>query len=536
MAIMNGAEALIRSLAQEGVEVVFGLPGVQVMDVLDALHKHQEIRWITVRHEQTAVFMALGYARTTGKEGVALVVPGPGALNATAALGTAYAASVPVLLISGQAESYNLGQNQGALHEVNDQLDVFRPLTKWCHRVSEIEAIPEAVQQAIFHLRVGRPRPVELEIPADFLSSSAEMILLETKLAPSGVPDPNQIKEAARLLADANRPLIWAGGGVINSDASQELTRLAEQLNTPVITTNEGKGGINETHPLALGDAIFGTNPALFQADVILVIGNRLSPRRNTYSVQPNQRIIQIDIDADEVGRNQPVQVGIVADARLAIDMLLNELPETTKSQWRVNELDEMKARVRTKLEEGAPLQLSIIQTIRDELKGGILVPGVTNIGHWCQWAYPVLTPRTYITPSYFGTLGYAFPTALGAKIGNPNKPVVVICGDGGFLYAAAELATAVQEGINVVVLVFNDGAYGACLRIQQRRFNDRILGTYLRSPDFVRLAGSFGASGIKLGHVNELREALRSALVENQPVLIEAPVPNMALPWEVLP
>ncbi len=531
---MNGAEALVKSLAQEGVEVIFGLPGVQVMDILDVLHQYRGIRWITVRHEQTAVFMALGYARTTGKEGIAVVVPGPGALNATAALGTAHAASIPVLLISGQTESYYLGKNRGALHEVNDQLDVFRPLTKWCHRVSKVDAIPEAVQQAMYHLRTGRPRPVELEIPFDLLSSSVEMSLPESKTITLEPPDPDQIKKAAQLLSYAKRPLIWAGGGVISADSSQELTRLAEHLNAPVTTTDEGKGSINETHPLALGSANDGVNIALSQADVVLIVGSRLFPRRNQRSVQSNQTIIQIDIDPDEIGRNHPVMVGIVADARIAMNILLNRLPATKNSQWRIDELSEMKLNAITKLKQAAPLQLSIVQAIRDESKDGIVVPDVTNIGYWCQMAYPVLTPRTYLSPSYFATLGYAFPAALGAKIGNPDKPVVAICGDGGFLYAATELATAVQEKINVVTLVFNNSSLGTCLRIQQKRFQDRILGTYLHNPDFARLAQSFDASGIKLSHADELKDALHSALIENRPVVIEVPIPNMLSPWEI--
>jgi acetolactate synthase-1/2/3 large subunit len=478
--------------------------------------------------------MALGYARTTGKEGVAVVVPGPGALNATAALGTAYAASIPVLLISGQIENYNLGRNRGALHEVNDQLDVFRPLTKWCHRISSVDEIPKAVQQAMYYLRTGRPRPVELEIPFNLLSSSSEISLPEPKIAPPELLDHDRINEAARLLSYANRPLIWAGGGVISSNSTKELTLLAEHLNAPVTTTDEGKGSINENHPLALGSATDYANSALSQADIVLVIGSRLFPRRNQRSVQPDQTIIQIDIDPDDIGRNYPVQVGIVADARIAINMLLGELPEKTKSQWRINELKEMKTVASLKLEQAAPLQLSIVQSIYDELKDGILVPDVTNIGYWCQMAYPVLKPRTYLSPSYFATLGYAFPAALGVKVGNPDKPVVAICGDGGFLYAATELATAVQEEINVVTLVFNNRALGTCLRIQQSRFQDRILGTHLRNPDFAHLAQSFDALGIKLSHSNELKEALHSALAKNRPAVIEVPVPNMLSPWEI--
>jgi acetolactate synthase-1/2/3 large subunit len=534
MASMTGAEALVASLAGEGVEVIFGIPGVQVMDVIDAIYHYKGIRWITTRHEQAAAYMAMGYARTTGKEGVALVVPGPGALNTTAAIGTAYAASIPVLLISGQNESYTFDQNRGYLHQINSQLEVFRPLTKWCHRVAKRIEIQEAVQEAIYQLRTGRPRPVELEITSDVWTTSGETVLLERKSTSAEPPDQKLIKEAAHLLLSANRPLIWAGGGIITSNASGELTHLAENLNAPVVTTNEGKGAINETHPLALGGTHFGINPVSLQADVILITGSSFHRVGNPWKPQQNQRIIQIDIDREEIGRNLPVHIGIAADARQALNAILDELPEENNSRWQKNDLDGMRAKVRAKWEEVAPLQLSIIEVIREELKDGILVPGVNNIGYWCQLAYPVYQPRTYITPSYFVTLGYALPTALGAKIGNPDKPVIAICGDGGFLFAEAELATAVQEGINIVVLLFTDDALGSCLRIQQKRFNGRILGTCLRNPDFVALAKSFGASGILLGHANELRDALRSALAEDRPVVIQVPVPTMIPPWEI--
>lgn len=537
MSTMSGAEALVMSLVQDGVEVIFGLPGVQVMGLLDAIYHHQEeIRWVTVRHEQTAAFMAYGYARTTGKVGVAVVVPGPGALNASAALGTAYATSTPVLLISGQIESYNLGCNRGRLHEIDDQMEVFRPLTKWCHRVLRVEEIPGAVHQAMRHLRTGRPRPVELEIPWDLWDASAEAELPRPESIPPAPPNLTQVREAARLLACASRPLIWAGGGVITSDASEELTQLAEHLNAPVVTTSEGKGAISDDHPLAL-NSDRGTNPVLPQADVILIVGSRfnLSPR-SPWILQSSQKVIQIDIDPAEIGRNQSVQLGIVADARSALVALLEELPGKTQSLWQAAELKEIRETIIARLEEAAPLQFSLIQVIHDELKDdGILIPGVTNLGYWCDLAYPVSRPRTYLTSSYFATLGYAFPTALGAKIGNPERPVVALCGDGGFLYAASELATAVQEGLNVVTLVFVDGAYGTCLRIQQQRYGGRTIGTHLYNPDFVRLAEAFGARGIKLSGPEELRDGLRSALAEDRPTVVEVPVSNMVQPWEVL-
>jgi acetolactate synthase-1/2/3 large subunit len=531
---MNGAEALVDSLASEGVEVIFGIPGVQVMDVLDVIYRRQGIRWITSRHEQSAAYMAMGYARTTGKEGVALVVPGPGALNAISAIGTAYAASIPVLLISGQNESHTFEQTRGYLHQTNNQLDIFRPLTKWCHRVTKITDIPGVIQQAMYQLRTGRPRPVEIEITSDVWTASSEMTLPVPQRDLAPLPDPKAIKAAAGLLSQAARPLIWAGGGIISSNASKELTQLAENLHAPVVTTNEGKGAISEAHPFSLGGTNYGTNPALLQADTVLIIGSSFHRRRNPWNPQSNQKVIQIDIDEQEVGRNVRTDIGIVADARLALSSILGELPEKVKSQWQKSELDSIKFTIKSKSEEIAPLQLSIIKTIREEIKDGILVPGINNIGYWCQTAYPVYQPRTYITSSYYVTLGYAFPTALGAKVGNPDKPVVAICGDGGFLFADAELATAVQEGINVVTIVFTDDALGSCLRIQQSRFNNRMLGTRMLNPDFALLARAYGAVGIKLSHVDELREALRSALTEKRPALIQVPLPTLAQPWEI--
>ena len=261
MATMNGAQALIGSLAREGVEVIFGLPGVQIMDVFDALHGHAGIRIVTVRHEQATTYMADGYARTTGKVGVGLVVPGPGALNALAGLGTAYATSSPVLLVSGQMESYNLGQRRGALHEIEDQLDIFRPITKWCERVLKVEEIPSAVHKAVRLLSTGRSRPVELEIPWDVLPATGEAELPEADVCGKQGPDPTGVRQAAELLAGARRPLIWAGGGTMAADSSSELHQLATALNAPVITTPQAKGIIPEDHPLSLGTFYYGHGP-----------------------------------------------------------------------------------------------------------------------------------------------------------------------------------------------------------------------------------------------------------------------------------
>ena len=542
MPVMSGAQALIRSLAREGVEVIFGLPGVQIMEAFDALYHEPNIRLVLVRHEQSAAYMADGYARTTGKVGVALVVPGPGALNAAAALGTAYATSSPVLLVSGQMETYNLGKRRGALHEIDDQLDVFRPITKWNSRTTQVDEIPNLVHTAIRHLTTGRPRPVEIEVPWDVLPATADTELLEREVFPKQLPEPDRIKEAAELLAHAQYPLIWAGGGAREADLSAELLELAQAINAPVINTAEGKGAIPEDNPLYLGSFYYGHGPAhlaLPKADVILAIGSRLHlAPRTPWTIQPHQKLIQIDADSEEVGRNFPVAVGMAADGRLALQKLLAELGgKTRSSQWTQGEVSSIRQQTYQEIKQMAPLQIQIIETMRRELDDdAIMVSGTTEIGYWSHLAFPALKPRSYITSGYFATLGYAFPTALGAKVGNPSRQVVATSGDGGFMYASSELATAVQEGINTVTLVFNNGMLGASHSDQERRYSGRIIGTELHNPDFARLAEVYGAMGIKLSSHQELGEALHAALRTQRPVVIEISIPNLRPPFQIPP
>ncbi len=534
---MSGAEALAAFLAREGVEVVFGIPGVQIMDAVDAIYREKSIRWISTRHEQTAAYMAYGYARTTDKTGVALVLPGPGALNTTAAIGTAYTASTPILLISGQIESYHLGFNRGVLHGLDEQIDIFRHLTKWCGRASKVEEIPIVLQQAFTQLKNGRPRPVEIEIPFDIWSKRAEMSLPPVEVNPTALPEHEDIKKAADLLDNASRPLILAGGGAAKADVSGEITQLAEVLKAPVVMTTEGQGVIHCDHPLCAGNSVIWLNPALQQADVILVVGSRLRASGNTrLELRPDQTIIQIDFDADELGRNHKIDLGITADARAALNALLKELSGTTASRWQDAEIAGIRAEVKSRLEKAAPLQLAVIRSIREALgDDGIIVPDITNIGYWCDIAYPVNKRCTYVDSSYFATLGFAFPTALGARIGNPDRPVVAVCGDGGFPYASAELATAVQEKINVVTLVFTDNAYGTVTGIQRRQFGGRFIGNKLHNPDYVKFAEAFGAIGIRLSGHEELGEKLSSALKADRPVVIEIPVPQLDTPWDTL-
>ena len=444
--------------------------------------------------------------------------------------------------MSGQIESYNLGQNRGALHEIGEQLDVFKHLTKWCGRSDTVNEIPGMVGNAFREMSSGRPRPVEIEIPWDVLPMTDQIELPEPEGPGRQQPEPALIREAAQLLAGASRPLIWAGGGTREAAVSSELLDLAEALNAPVITTPEGKGAIPENSSLSLGSFYYAHGPghiALPQSDVILAVGSRMLFTPNVpWGIQPHQKVVQIDADPEELGRNIPATVGIAADARLGVQALLAELGGRTRgSQWTETEITAIRQQADGEIREMAPLQVEIIETIRQELDDdAIMVAGTTDIGYWSHLAYPVLAPRSYLTSSYFATLGYAFPTALGAKVGNPGRQVVATTGDGGFGYASSELATAVQEGINVVTLVFNNEMLGASHHDQQQRFGGRVIGTRLHNPDFAQLAEVYGAVGVRLDSHEGLGEALRDALRADRPVVIEVPIPNLAPPFQIAP
>lgn len=540
---MTGGEAVVESLKREGVEYLFSIPGVQIMAVFDALYGEKDLRLITVRHEQSTIYMADGYSRVKGRPGVGLVVPGPGVQNTLAAMGTAYACSSPVLLLAGQVESMDLGKDGGVLHEVNDQLDMVRPVTKWCRRVMRGEEIPGAIHEAMGQMNTGRPRPTEVEIPWDTLRNSAEVEFFSREAIPPAEPDPESIRRAVELLVKAQKPLIWAGGGAILSDGSAELRDLAEALGAPVVTTPEGKGAISEDHLLSLGGGYYGFGAirwAMPQADVVLAVGTRFTwqQQRPGTALKPPQKLIHLDADPSVIGKNYPAEVAIVADAQAGLRALVEAVrkEKVAKERWLTSELDQFRQNHQNWLQEKAPLQYDIIKTLRKELADdAILVAGVTNIGYWANLAYAARRPRTYITSSYFATLGYSFPTALGVKLAAPDRPVVCVVGDGGFLYACAELATAVKYGINLITIVFNDQAFGSTKSDQLVNFRGRIVGTEINNPDFAELAELFGAKGLK-AKPEQLGKALNEALEAQRPVVIEVPLPTLIAPFQIPP
>ena len=537
MAQMNGAQALTRQLEVEGVDTVFALPGAQIMSAFDAMYEvRDEISLIQTRHEQATTYMADGYAKVTGKPGVAMVVPGPGALNAAAGLGTAYACSSPVLLISGQIPSMFLGKNTGQLHEISEQLDVFRPITKWNHRVTSAAEIPAAVHEAFRQMTTGRPGPVELEIPPDILSASDDIALVGKEIFPHPILDMEDIAAAAVLISKSQKPTIIAGGGVVASGAHDQIRKLADLLQAPVMTTPLAKGVIPERNHLATGvnSAIGPASMVLSDSDLLIAVGTRLSLRGVSPENMPT--LVHIDVEKSQIGQKFTPEVGLVGDAAECLDNLISKIETSGIDKGQRSERAvSLKEEFSREVSRLAPEQVSVIDKISSALTHDtIVVQGMTNIGYWSSEALPMSEPRNYVSSSYFGTLGYVYPTALGSQAAFPDRPVVALCGDGGFMYSPQELSTAVKYGLNTIALVFNNGAFGASRWDQEHAFNGRYIGTDLHNPDFVMLAQSFGATGIRTD-TDGIGEAITKAMSANSPAVIDVEIANMMPPFQIV-
>jgi len=536
MAKMTGGQALVAMLERHGLEVIFGLPGVQLDWLFDALYDARDrIKLVHTRNEQATSYMADGYARTTGKVGACLVVPGPGVMNAMAGLSTAYATNSQVLCIAGQIQTNQIGKAYGMLHEVPHQLEMVRSATKWAGRAMSPAEVPQLVVDAFAQLRGGRPRPVEIEIPPDVLQGTADVTLLDPVEIGRPAGDPDLLEQAAKALGASERPIIFVGGGILQSAAWEPLAALAEMLQAPVVMSSEGRGAMTDRSYLA--QEMPAATELLPKSDVVLVVGTRfLQPANAPWGPKPGQTLIQIDVDPEEIGRNYPPTIGIEADARLGLADLVERVGRhNRKRDSREAELAAAKERVSDRFFEIQP-QASYAMTIREEMgEDDIYLAGMTQIGYWSYTGFPVYHPRSFLTAGYQGTLGFEFATALGAQVGNPNRRVVASIGDGGFMYSVGELSTAVLHKIKLIAIVFNDRAYGNVRRTQRLNFNGRILGSDLLNPDFVKLAESFGMQGMRAEGPEGLRTALRSALKLDEPVLIEVPVDEMPNIWSAL-
>ena len=533
MPIMTTGDAISQSLIRHGVDTVFGIPGAHMYDFNDALARNSEkIRFITTRHEQGAGYMAFGYAKSTGRAGVYTVVPGPGVLNSSAALATAYGANTPVVCITGNIMSDLIGKGRGQLHELPDQLATLRGFTGWAERINHPSEAPYLVAEAFRQMQAGRIRPVALEAPWDVFGQKAEVSLdVNRDIPPPPVPDLDAIKQAAKLVKQAKNPLILVGAGAF--EAAREINELAEMIQSPVTAHRSGKGVVSNEHPLGLL-----SSEALEywpKCDLVIGIGSRLELIHFRWKWKPaGLKTIRIDIDPTEFVRLKP-DVGIVADAATGTTALIEELSTTLdKIHSRTDEFEELKVRTLQKIKHVQP-QFDYLKAIRTALPtDGFFVEEITQVGFTARFAFPVYAPRQYVTCGYQDNLGFGFHTGLGVKVAHPDKCVVSISGDGGFLFGVQELATAVQHNINLVAVVFNNQAFGNVRRDQNTNYEGRLLGADLANPDFVKLAESFGSKGVRVSSPKELGQELTAAFKEDGPVLIEVPLErgSETSPW----
>lgn len=534
MTSSSGGEAIVSGLVAHGVDTVFGLPGAQIYGLFDGFHQAQ-LKVIGARHEQACGYMALGYARSSGRPGVFSVVPGPGVLNASAALLTAFGCNEPVLCLTGQVPTQFLGKGRGHLHEMPDQLATLRTFVKWADRIEYPDAAPALVSRAFQEMLSGRRGPVALEMPWDVFTQRAETG--DSKVFdrfPAPKPDPDRIKAAAALIAGSKTPMIFVGGGAI--EAREEILELAEMIDAPVVAFRSGRGIVSNAHELGLTMA--SAYKLWPKTDLMIGIGTRMELPASGFRwpFQPQGlKSIRIDIDPSEMRRLTP-DAAVVADAQAGTRALIaavNKAGYSKTSGRRVAIRDASAATLR-EIQKVQP-QMAYLNILREVLPhNAIVTDELSQVGFASWYGFPVYEPRTFISSGYQGTLGSGFPTALGAKVANPDRPVVAITGDGGFMFAVQELATAVQYKIGVVTLVFNNNAYGNVRRDQREHFDGRVVASDLVNPDFVKLAQSFGVGAARVTSPDQFRAALEKGLTHGGPYLIDIEVPtdSEVSPW----
>jgi thiamine pyrophosphate-dependent acetolactate synthase large subunit-like protein len=529
---------VVEALAHEGVRHAFGIPGVHNLAIYDALLRQRAIAHVLARHEQGAAFMADGYARASGAPGVVIVTSGPAATNTITPLAESYSGSVPVVVIMSDIASHLVGRDLGALHEVRDQIECFRPVTRRAQALGDAAAIPAAIAGAFALQRTGRPGPVAMSIPNDVLTASAEAAVVPA--APAGRPacDAADVRRAAQRLREAARPLIVAGGGVAAAGAASELVAIAQRLEAPVVTTVSGRGTISERHPLwhsVLPDRR-ATAPALAEADVVLAVGTKLGHRSmeklGTGLGAAGQTLIHLDLDPRVIGRLYKAELALVGDARDGLRALVTALgPEGSRASWDRPRLAALRADAGPRFtREVAGAIAALRRALPDD---AVVVNDQTGLTYWMELRFPVLRPRTFLYPTGSAVLGYAVPAAIGAKLACPTRPVLAVAGDGGFMFSVAELATAVKYRLGVVFLVVNDDRYGAIRYLQQRLYAGRWGEAELTNPDFVALAHAFGACGERLPAIDALPDALARALRSDRPTVLELRL-SLEPPWEL--
>ena len=530
-AVMTTGEAVVDSLRAHGVDTLYALPGVHNDALFDAAARAGDgFRVLHPRHEQTSAYMALGAALVTGRAQAFAAVPGPGMLNTGAALLTAYGMGAPVLALAGQIPSFAIDRGFGHLHELPDQLGLLRHMTKFAARIRAPQEAPGLVAEALAAATAGRPRPVALECGIDTWAERGPVIPQEPHPVCAPPIDQDAVRRAAAILSHAERPLIVVGGGAL--DAGAALAAVAEKLEAPVSSFRRGRGAIPTTHRLAVS---FTEGHRLWpDADAVLAVGTRLYWQQSNWGVDAGLPIVRIDADPDEPARFRPPAVSLVGDAAALLAALAAELPAGPRPS-RDDELAALRRWFEERLARLGP-QMAFLRAIRAALpEDGIFVEDVTQLGFVSRLAWPVERPRHYLSPGYQDTLGWGYGAALGAQAALPDRAVVAVCGDGGFMYQAAELATAVRHQLPVVAVVFDDGAFGNVRRIQQQQYGNRLIASDLANPDFVRFAESFGIRAWRATTPAALEAALRDALAARAPALIHVPVGEMPSPWDMI-
>jgi len=531
---MTTAEATVASLIAHGIDTMYALPGVHNDYLFDALFKASDaIRVVHSRHEQGAAYMALGAALATNKPQPYAVVPGPGLLNTGAALLTAYSMNAPVLALIGQIPDADIGRGVGHLHEIRDQAGIIARLVDFTDRMRGPDTAFELVAQALRSMGTGRPGPAALECAIDVWGRTGSVIPVPPSPAADVAIDEDALVAAAKRLGAAKRPMIVCGGGA--QGAAAEITELSAMLQAPVLSYRRGRGVLDSRDPLSvtlpLGHELWA------QADVVLAVGTRLLMQLRQWGIDENLAVIRVDADPKEPTRLRNPEVALIGDAQPILRRLVDSIGAyNIRRSARSDEMQERQSVWTKRLSKLGP-QLGYLAAIRAELpEDGILVDEVTQVGFAARLAFPVYRPRSFLSPGYQDNLGWGFATALGVQDARRDVPVVAISGDGGFLYTANEMATAVRHRIPLTVVVFADGAFGNVSRIQQEQFGNRLIACDLSNPDFVRFAESFGAAAERARNPNELRAALRRAISRRDgPTLIEVPVGPMPSPWEFI-
>ncbi len=533
--VMTTAEAVVRSLIAQGIRQLYCVPGVQNDDFFDALVRvGAPIRAIHTRHEQATAYMALGAAQATGQPQAYCVVPGPGFLNTTAALSTAFATNAPVLAVVGQIADRQIGRGVGMLHEIPDQLAILRGLTKWADRITGPDDAADKVRTAFRQMLSGAPRPVGLECPANIWRKEAAVAFDASAIAyEAPALDAVALDRAERMLAEARRPLIIVGSGA--QGAGCEVTQLAERIEAPVVAFRAGQGVVDGRHRLNM--TVGGGYLLWKDCDLVIGIGTRLQAAMD-WGLDAGIKTIHIEANPARIGVTHEPTLALIADAAGGVRALLQRLgPRPADLARRDEEIGTARAETLRRAAKLGP-QKAWIDAIRAALpEDGILVNELTQIGYANHLLWPTYKPRTFLSPGYQGTLGWGYAAALGAKVARPDVPVVSLNGDGGFMFGVQELATAAHHSIGVVALVFNDGSFGNVKRIQQQHYGGRTVAVDFTNPDFVKLGESFGVRSCRVTDPTALRRELAAAIAADQPALIEIPfkLDDFPNPWDLI-